>query len=58
MNEERRTGMYLLFASVVSVFSALLILITIAMSWESWMVPLIFIGCFVVWMVHITRIAL
>ena len=56
MNEERRTGMYLLFASVVSVFSALLILITIAMSWESWMVPLIFIGCFVVWMVHITRI--
>lgn len=55
MSAEKRTGIYLLLASVVSVFSVMLILITIAMSWELWMIPLIFIGCSIVWMVHIGR---
>lgn len=53
MREERQTGKYLLLASIASVFSAMLALITLIMSWEMWMIPLIAFG---VWCLHIGRI--
>lgn len=56
MREERQTGKYLLLASIASVYSAMLVLITLIMSWELWMVPLIVFGAFGVWCLHIGRI--
>ena len=46
MSEERQTGKYLLLASIASVYSAMLALITLTMSWETWMVPLMVFGVF------------
>ena len=44
MRTEEQISMQLLQAATVSVFSVILILITMAMSWEMWMTPLIVIG--------------
>ncbi|MEY8492459.1 response regulator [Lachnospiraceae bacterium 29-91] len=55
MRREERTSIHLLLATTVSVFSVMLILITIAMPWELWMNPLITIGCVSVWCLHIGR---
>ena len=55
MRREERTSIHLLLAAAVSVFSVMLILITIAMPWELWMNPLITIGCVSVWCLHIGR---
>ena len=55
MRREERTSIHLLLAATVSVFSVMLILITIAMPWELWMNPLITIGCVSVWCLHIGR---
>ncbi len=56
MRTERQTSKYLLLASIVSVFSVMLALITVVMSWEMWMIPLIVFGMFSVWSLHIGRI--
>ncbi len=56
MRTEAQISMHLLMACIVSVFSAVLILITLSMSWEAWIVPLIFLGCFIVWWLHIGRV--
>lgn len=56
MRTERQTSKYLLLASIVSVFSVMLALITVVMSWEMWMIPLIVFGMFSVWCLHIGRI--
>ena len=47
--------MHLLLAVIVTVFSGMLFLITAAMEWELWVVPLIMAGCFSVWCLHIGR---
>ena len=44
MRTEVQTSIHLLLASIVSVFGVMLILITMAMSWEPWMIPIIVIG--------------
>ncbi|MCI8834659.1 MAG: response regulator [Ruminococcus sp.] len=53
MREHEQTSIYLLLAVVASTFSAMLILVTAALSWELWIVPLIVIGCMILWWVHI-----
>lgn len=55
MRREERTSIHLLLAATVSVFSVMLLLITMAMPWELWMNPLITIGCVSVWCLHIGR---
>ncbi len=56
MRTEEQTSMHLLLAVIVSVFSVMLFLITAALSWELWTIPLIMTGCFSVWCLHIGRI--
>lgn len=55
MREEGQTGRHLLLASIVSVVSIMLVIITIVMKWEIWMVPLIVFGSFSVWCLHIGK---
>lgn len=55
MRTEEQTSTHLLLASIVTVFGVMLILTTIAMSWEFWMVPIIVIGSSLVWCLHIGR---
>ena len=56
MRTEGQTSKYLLLASIVSVFSVMLAIITVAMSWEIWMIPVIVFGMFGVWCLHIGRV--
>ena len=56
MRVEEQTGRYLLLAVITTVFSIMLSLIIVALSWEFWMVPLIAAGCFSAWFLHIARI--
>ena len=56
MRAEEQTSRHLLLAVIVTVFSVTLSLITIAMAWESWVVPLTIAGCFSVWLLHIARV--
>lgn len=56
MRTEEQTSMHLLLAVIVSVFSVTLIVVTAALSWEPWMVPLVMAGCFSVWCLHIGNI--
>lgn len=55
MRTEGQTSKYLLLAIIVSAFSGMLSLITITMSWELWMIPLILFGTFCVWCLHIGK---
>lgn len=55
MRTEEQTSTHLVLATIVTVFGVMLILTTIAMSWESWMVPIIVIGNSIVWYLHIGR---
>ncbi len=55
MRTKGQTSIHLLLASIVTVVGVMLILLTIAMSWEPWMVPVILIGNTLVWILHITR---
>ena len=55
MRTEERTSSHLLLASIITVFSAMLILVTLVMAWELWMVPLVVVGCICVWFLHIAR---
>ena len=56
MRAEDQTSSHLLLAAIITVFSGMLALVTIALAWEFWMVPLIAAGCFSVWLLHIARI--
>ena len=56
MREKEQTSIHLLLASIVTIFGVMLILITIAISWEPWMVPIIVIGNSLVWFLHIGRV--
>ncbi len=55
MRAEEQTSKHLLLAVIVTVFSSILGLVTMAMAWEFWMVPLMAAGCFSVWLLHITK---
>lgn len=56
MRTEAQTSMHLLMAGTLSILNVLLGLITFTMSWELWTVPMMFVGCLVVWWLHIGRI--
>lgn len=56
MRAEEQTGRRLLLAVITTVFSAALTLITVALAWELWVIPLIGAGCFSVWFLHIARV--
>lgn len=55
MRTEEQTSAHLLLASIITVFGMMLILTTIAMSWEFWMIPIILIGNSLIWILHIGR---
>ncbi|MDE6922564.1 MAG: response regulator [Oscillospiraceae bacterium] len=56
MRAEEQISRHLLLAVIVTVFSAMLGLVTAVMAWELWMVPLMTAGCFSVWLLHIAKI--
>lgn len=56
MNAGEQTSRHLLLAVITTVFSALMSLVTLVMSWEPWMIPLMSVGCVSVWILHIARI--
>ncbi len=55
MRVEGQTSKHLLLAGVVTMVGTMLMLITIAFSWERWMVPIFLIGNALVWCLHIGR---
>jgi len=55
-HEEEQTGAHLIMAGIVSAFSILLIMITLVMSWELWIIPLLVIGIIAIWSLHIGRL--
>ena len=55
MRAEEQTSRHLLLAVIATVFSGMLNLVTIALGWELWMVPLTAAGCLSVWLLHIGR---
>ncbi len=55
MKTEDQTSIHLLLAVIVTVFGVFLILITLALSWEYWMIPIILVGNTLVWCLHIGR---
>ncbi len=56
MRAEEQTSQHLLLAVIVTVFSGLLGLIALFLSWEFWTIPLMTVACFVVWFLHIGRL--
>lgn len=56
MRAEEQTSQHLLLAVIVTVFSGLLGLIALFLSWEFWTLPLMTVACFVVWFLHIGRL--
>ena len=56
MRADGQTSKHLLLAVVVTMVGMMLMLITVAFSWEEWMVPVIVIGNSLVWCLHIGRI--
>lgn len=56
MNADKLTSKHLLLAGVVTAFSVILVLMTLFMFWELWMIPLIAAGVFGVWFLHIGRV--
>ncbi len=56
MRTKGQTSIHLLLAAVVTIFGVMLMFITIAMSWEAWMVPVIVAGNSLVWILHIGRV--
>ena len=55
MKADKQTSKHLLLASVITVFSVILVLVTVVMFWELWMIPLIIAGTVGVWFLHIGR---
>ena len=56
MRAEEQTSRHLLLAVITTVFSAMLTLVTLVLSWELWVIPLIAAGCLSVWILHIARV--
>lgn len=57
IKQEERTAVHLLMAGIVSIFSVLLIAVTIVMPWEIWTIPLLVIGIVSIWVLHIGRLS-
>lgn len=57
MDKSDKTGSHLLMAGIVSIFSVLLIVMAIGMSWETWIIPFIIIGVLAVWGIHIGKLS-
>ena len=55
MRAEEQTSRHLLLAVVTTAFSTVLVLVTIVMAWELWVIPLMAAGCFFAWLLHIAR---
>ena len=55
MRTKGQTSIHLLLASIVTMFGTMLILLTLSMSWEHWMIPIIVMGNTMVWFLHIGR---
>ena len=56
MRAEEQTGRHLLLAVTTTVFSGILGLVILILSWELWMFPLLAAGCFSVWFLHIAKL--
>lgn len=56
MRTGSKISIHLLLASIVTMFGIMLSLITVALSWEMWMVLVILIGNTLVWCLHIGRV--
>ncbi len=56
MRAEEQTTRHLLLAVITTAFSGTLCLIVLMMSWELWMIPLMTVGCFSIWLLHIARL--
>lgn len=52
---EQWTGAHLVMVGVYTAFSILLIIFTLILSWEMWMIPLLIIGIISVWFIHISQ---
>lgn len=53
---EEQTGIHLLMVVTVSIFSIILILVTLVMGWETWTVPLAIAGIIAIWLLHINML--
>ena len=56
MRPEEQTSRHLLLAVIITVLSGILNFVTFVMSWELWMILPITVGCFSVWILHITKL--
>ena len=56
MRAEEQTSRHLLLAVITTVFSGMLGLVSMILSWELWMLPLMTAGCFSVWFLHIAKL--
>ncbi len=56
MREGKQTSIHLLLATIVTVVGIMLILITLVIPWEFWMIPIILVGNSLVWFLHIGRL--
>ena len=52
---EEQMGIHLLMVCMASIFSAVLLGLTMVMAWEMWIIPMILIGILVIWCFHIGR---
>ena len=55
MRTDEQTSKHLLLAAIITVCSVMLILMTVIMEWELWMIPVILVGNTLVWCMHIGR---
>ena len=56
MREGKQTSIHLLLATIVTVVGTILILITLVIPWEFWMIPIILVGNSLVWFLHVGRL--
>ena len=56
MRAEEQTSRHLLLAVVTTAFGCMLSLVTAALAWELWVIPLMAAGCFSVWFLHIAKV--
>ena len=56
MREGKQTSIHLLLATIVMVVGTILILITLVIPWEFWMIPIILVGNSLVWFLHVGRL--
>ena len=55
MRAEEQTSRHLLLAVLTTVFSGVLSFIAMVLAWELWTIPLMAVGCFSIWLMHIAR---